>query len=154
MMTSEEDAALQCYELLTIQYLEQSQDEDTWGLLHCWHQGQLSTVQVAVNLSKELWFIVVFLRENPSRLKNFLSKSQSLHGHGSHRLLVEEEDLLVNYLQSFKLTELYLDTTFRSNVDFDSISNSHATTQIGHSLVMAPPLTIFRYRFQDSPFLD
>ena len=140
---TEKEVALQCYELLTIQYLEQSQDEGTWGLLHCWHQAQLSTVQVAVNLSKELWFIVVFLRENPDRLRDFLSKSRTIHGQ-RHRLLVDEEDLLINYLQSFKLTELYLDTTFRSNLDFDSISNNGSTTQIGHNLVMSPPLAIFR----------
>lgn len=136
--------ALQCYELLTIQYLEQSQDEETWELLHCWHQAQLSTVQVAVNLSKELWFIVVFLRENPDRLHEFLNKSQSIHGNHP-RLLVEEEDLLVNYLQSFKLTELYLDTTFRSsNLDFDSVSNNGATTHIGHNLPFKIPNAIFR----------
>ena len=140
----QEEMALQCYELLTIQHLEQSQDEETWVLLHCWHQAQLSTVQVAVNLSKELWFIVVFLRENPDRLHEFLNKSQSIHGNHP-RLLVEEEDLLVNYLQSFKLTELYLDTTFRSsNLDFDSVSNNGATTHIGHNLPFKIPNAIFR----------
>ena len=128
--------ALQCYELLSIQYLEQSQDEDTWELLHCWHRGQVNTVQVAVNLSKELWFIVVFLRENPNRMKEFLTRH---HGH----LLVDEDDLLVNYLQSFTLTELYLDTTFRSNLDLDSLS-SNGVTHIGHNLVMIPPVALFR----------
>ena len=131
--------ALQCYELLTIQYLEHSQDEDSWELLQRWHRGQISTVQVAVKLSKELWFIVVFLRENPSRLREFLAKTQG-------RLLIEEEDLLVNYLQSFMLTELYLDTTFRSNFDVDPISSNGggSLTNIGHNLVMVPPIAIFR----------
>ena len=140
----QKEGSLHCYELLTLQYLEQSQDEETWELLHCWHQAQLSTVQVAVNLSKELWFIVVFLRENPGRLHKFLNKSQGIHGNHP-RLLVEEEDLLVNYLQSFKLTELYLDTTFRSsNLDFDSVSNNGTTIQLGHNLPFKIPNAIFR----------
>ena len=62
-------------------------------------------------------------------------------------LLSEEEDLLVNYLESFLLTELYLDTTFRTNLEsiHDNIHNSAVTTQITQSVIFRPPLAIFRY---------
>lgn len=132
---------LQCYELLSMQYLEQTQDEDTWQKLHLWNQNQLSTVQVMVSLPKELWFIAVLLRENPGRLREFFAKLPSFS------LLSEEEDLLVNYLESFLLTELYLDTTFRTNLEsiHDNIHNSAVTTQITQSVIFRPPLAIFRY---------
>lgn len=135
---------LQCYELLTMQYLEQSQDEEVWQKLHKWNQDKLSPFEVIVYLPKELWFIAIFLRENPCRLKIFLTKFRRIS------LLGDEEDLLVNYLQSFQLTELYLDTTFRSNVESTSSSdnslpnNSAVTTQISQHVNFRPPLAIFR----------
>ena len=136
----ESDETLQCYELLSMQYLEQSQDDDIWQKLHDWRQGQMSMVQVIVSLPKELWFIAVLLRENPNRLKKFLAKHD-------RSLISEEEDLLVNYLQSFFLTELHLDTTFRSNAnDNESIfqNSNGAMTQITQNLMFRPPLAIFR----------
>ena len=136
------EVSLYCYELLTMQYIEQSQDELIWQKLQDWNQDKLSTVQVIVSLSKELWFIAVFLRENPVRLKEFLTKFRRLS------LLSDEEDLLVSYLMSFALTELYLDTTFRSNVDSSnsdlSVATTAMSTQITQSLNFRPPLAIFR----------
>ena len=32
---------LHCYELLSMQYLEQSQDEDIWKMLNLWSQDQV-----------------------------------------------------------------------------------------------------------------
>lgn len=98
----------------------------------------MSSVQVIVSLSKELWFIAVLLRENPQRLKQFLSKYTDV---------MDSEDLLVNYLKSFYLTELHLDTTFRSsNLENDNNfqNNSAMTTQITQNLIFRPPLAIFR----------
>ena len=138
-----ESDKLQCYELLSMQYLEQSQDDDVWRKLHQWRQGSLSTVQVIVSLSRELWFVAVLLRENPKRLKQFLSKYNWII-----RLDESAEDLLVNYLQSFYLTELHLDTTFRSsNLDNDNnfqSSSAMTTTQVTPNLIFRPPLAIFR----------
>lgn len=141
-MTSTSET-LQCYELLTMQYLEQSQDESIWHKLRLWNQNQLSAVQVIVSLPKELWFVAIFLRDNPQRLREFLDKFSRIS------LLNDEEDLLVNYLQSFNLSELYLDTTFRSNLEsshehsFQS-NNTLTTTQIGQNVIFRPPLAIFR----------
>jgi len=135
---------LQCYELLSMQYLEQSQDEQMWQTLHRWSQDQVKTAQVIVTLSQELWYIAVLLRENPQRLKDFLAKfkRQSLRS--------VEDDLLANYLQSFLLTEMYLDTTFRksnyeSASETNSLQNSAVqSTQITQNIIFRPPLAIFR----------
>ena len=135
---------LQCYELLSMQYLEQSQDEEIWQTLHRWSQDQVKTAQVIVTLSQELWYIAVLLRENPQRLKDFLAKfkRQSLRS--------VEDDLLANYLQSFLLTEMYLDTTFRksnyeSASETNSLQNSAVqSTQITQNIIFRPPLAIFR----------
>ena len=104
----------------------------------------MKTAQVIVTLSQELWYIAVLLRENPQRLKDFLAKfkRQSLRS--------VEDDLLANYLQSFLLTEMYLDTTFRksnyeSASETNSLQNSAVqSTQITQNIIFRPPLAIFR----------
>jgi hypothetical protein len=144
----DEDPTLHCYELLSMQYLEQSQDDPLWARLHQWSTSQNKSqdaVQVIVNLPKELWFIAILLRENPKRLAAFMLSRRSL--------ISEEEDLLVNYLQSFKLTELYLDTIFRFNPGGAATTgqlNNEAeltvtTAQQHQHMTFRPPLAIFRY---------
>ena len=104
---------LECYELLTMHYLQQFQDEEVWQNLIGWCEGTLSPLKLIVNLPKELWFIAIFINENPWKLKKFMTDKCSLQSIG------EEEHLLSSYLKAFNLTELYLDTTFRSSDTFD-----------------------------------
>ena len=41
---------LQCYELLSMQYLEQSQDEEIWQTLHRWSQDQVKIQKRVTNI--------------------------------------------------------------------------------------------------------
>ena len=84
-----EETSLECYELLTMQYLDQSADDEVWQRLHGWNRGRASTVEAIVSLPKELWFIGVMLKERPQRLRDFLAKFSRFS------LLSDMEDLLV-----------------------------------------------------------
>ena len=42
MEFEQKSEVLHCYELLSMQYLEQSQDEDIWQMLILWSQNQVS----------------------------------------------------------------------------------------------------------------
>ena len=130
-----EEGILHCYELLSMQYLEQSQNDDVWHKLVGWFKDQISTVEAIVSLPKELWFIAVLLRENPARLREFLAKFANT--------VDIAEDLLVTYLKTFHLTELHLDTTFRS-LECQDPSNSFFNSSLTHNVVFRPPLAIFR----------
>ena len=111
---------------------------------------QLKAAQVIVRLSQELWYIAVLLRENPQRLKEFLAKFKRPCLLSAEDDLSPTRDLLANYLKSFLLTELYLDTTFRSNLEPTSNSDQNQSllqnspTQITQSIIFRPPLAIFR----------
>ena len=127
-------------ELLSLHYLEQFQDEETWQKLIQWYDGTLTSLKLIVNLPKELWFVAIFLNENPCKLRQFLEKCKRQH-------ISEEEHLLSNYLKSSNLTELYLDTTFRSSeVSVSGGSDHHTTDQTLHQFIDSkPPVCIFRY---------
>jgi len=140
---------LECYELLTMHYLQQFQDEEVWQNLIDWCEGTLSPLKLIVNLPKELWFIAIFINENPWKLKKFMTDKCSLQSIG------EEEHLLSSYLKAYNLTELYLDTTFRSSDTFDP--NMYHTDVTGRNLPTnqedihrfvrfesKPPVCIFR----------
>ena len=120
-------------------YLEQFQDEETWQKLIQWYDGTLTSLKVIVNLPKELWFVAIFLNENPGKLRQFLEKCKRQH-------ISEEEHLLSSYLKSSNLTELYLDTTFRSTEVSAGGSDHHTSDQTLHQFIDSkPPVCIFRY---------
>ena len=120
-------------------YLEQFQDEETWQKLIQWYDGTLTSLKVIVNLPKELWFVAIFLNENPGKLRQFLEKCKRQH-------IGEEEHLLSSYLKSSNLTELYLDTTFRSSEVSTGGNDHHTSDQTLHQFIDSkPPVCIFRY---------
>ncbi len=160
IVMADDTHVLQCYELLSLQYLEQSQDVQLWRRLRRWAQSTRhknhkdNTLSLIVSLPKELWFIAVLLRENPERLVSFMvsaAKHSSLCAISISEDHEEEPlEVVSNYLQSFNFTELHLDTIFRAketsyeelSVD-DGVANT-ATATLNHHLQFRPPIAIFR----------
>lgn len=130
--SQEDEGVLHCYELLSVQYLEHATDDHLWERLCRWasHHRQkrsccdeeeeetakspYSLASLVTSLPKELWFIVVLLREHPDRFSDFVAAREAEERQSPP---VERDRLVANYLESFRLTELHLDTIYRGGGD-------------------------------------
>ena len=61
---------LHCYELLSMQYLEQSQDEDIWKMLNLWSQDQVEFAEIYSFYIFFFWnfFLTMYHKFNSSAL--------------------------------------------------------------------------------------